>query len=114
MRDEAEKLFAGNPNFKSINATAEETTLGRNCIDLIVAGQAFHWFDVERCKVEFKRILKTDGFITLLWNKRKRDDSPFQEEYEQLLLEYGTDYKDVGHQNIGREALENLFNNKYD
>lgn len=114
MREAAEKLFARNPNFKSINATAEETTLENNSIDLITAGQAFHWFDVEKCKVEFKRILKPDGTIVLLWNKRKRDGSPFQEEYEQLLLDYGTDYKDVGHQNIGREGLENLFNNKFE
>ena len=114
MRGAAEKLFEGNPNFKSINATAEETTLNNNSIDLIAAGQAFHWFDVDKCKIEFKRILKSDGNIVLLWNKRKRDGSPFQEEYEQLLLEYGTDYKDVGHQNIGREGLENLFKNKYE
>lgn len=114
MREAAEKLFAGNLNFVSINATAEETTLENSSVDLIIAGQAFHWFDVSKSKAEFKRILKPNRSVVLMWNKRKRSDSPFQEDYENLLLKYGTDYKDVGHQNIGKEGLEELFGGKYE
>jgi SAM-dependent methyltransferase len=114
MREAAERIFADNPSFISINATAEETTLPNNSIDLIIAGQAFHWFDVEKAKTEFKRILKSDGYEVLIWNKRKRGDLSFQEEYEKLLLKYGTDYKEVGHQNIGKEGLNNLFSGKHE
>jgi SAM-dependent methyltransferase len=114
MREAAERIFEGFPNFLSINATAEETTLPKNSMDLIISGQAFHWFDVEKTKAEFKRILKSDRYVVLIWNKRKRGDSPFQEEYEKLLLNYGIDYKEVGHQNIGKEGLNNLFGGKYE
>lgn len=114
MREAAEKIFKDKPNFISINATAEETTLKDKSIDMIIAGQAFHWFDVDKTKKEFGRILKPAGHVILIWNKRKRGDSPFQEEYENLLLKYGTDYKEVGHQNIGKEGLNILFDGKFE
>src|SRR5690606_21299055 len=47
MREAAEKLLGGYPNFKSVNGTAERTTLDSHSVDLVVAGQAFHWFDQE-------------------------------------------------------------------
>ncbi len=114
MREAAENIFKDNQKFISIDATAEETSLKDKSIDLIIAGQAFHWFDVEKTKIEFKRILKPGAYIILIWNKRKRGDSPFQEEYENLLLKYGTDYKEVGHQNIGKEGLSILFDGKFE
>jgi SAM-dependent methyltransferase len=114
MREAAENIFKDSPKFISLNATAEDTTLKDSSIDLIIAGQAFHWFDVEKTKIEFKRILKPERNVVLIWNKRKRGDSPFQEEYENLLLKYGTDYKEVGHQNIGKEGLNILFDGKFE
>src|SRR5687767_9761581 len=45
MRAAAETLLASYPNYHSIAGTAEDTTLPDQSIDLIVAGQAFHWFD---------------------------------------------------------------------
>src|SRR5262249_7847425 len=32
--------------------------------------------------------------VVLLWNKRKTETSPFLREYDEILLRYGTDYKD--------------------
>src|SRR5438045_3865720 len=45
MRQAAEKLLADYSNFRSINGTAEATHLPDRSIDLIIAAQAFHWFD---------------------------------------------------------------------
>ncbi len=114
MREAAQNIFKDNPKFISMNATAEETSLKDGSVDLIIAGQAFHWFDVDKAKTEFKRILKPGGYVVLIWNKRKRGDSPFQEEYENLLLKYGTDYKEVGLQNIGKEGLRILFDDNFE
>src|SRR5687767_14690128 len=58
MREAAEKLLGHHQKFHSVNASAEKTELKDQSIDVIVAGQAFHWFDKEACKTEFKRILK--------------------------------------------------------
>ena len=45
MRETAEKLLTKYDNFKSINATAEHTTLKDKSVDLVIVAQAFHWFD---------------------------------------------------------------------
>jgi SAM-dependent methyltransferase len=103
MRLFAERDLKKFPNFVSINATAEETTLEPGSVNFITAGQAFHWFDREKSKQEFIRILKPDGWVVLLWNERRLDSSPFLRAYEDLLLRYGTDYEKVRHENVASE-----------
>jgi SAM-dependent methyltransferase len=44
-------------------ASAEATSLPSQSIDLVCAGRAFHWFDVDRSMREFCRILKPDGWF---------------------------------------------------
>lgn len=99
MRAAAEKLLKEYPGFTSINGSAEKTTLERNSVDLITAGQAFHWFDEHKAREEFERILKPGAFVALIWNDRRLESSPFLREYEKLLLNYGTDYEKVRSEN---------------
>lgn len=113
MREAAEKLLSGYSNYKSINASAENTTLPDNSIDLILCAQAFHWFDISKVKIEFKRILKPTGRICLMWNERILDGNPFLIAYENLLLKYGTDYKNVRHENIDDNKLNEFFEGGY-
>jgi ubiquinone/menaquinone biosynthesis C-methylase UbiE len=109
MREAAEKLLLEYSNFRSIYATAEDTTLPDNSIDLIVCAQAFHWFEIAKVRVEFKRVLKPAGRICLMWNERILDGNPFLIAYEKLLLKYGTDYKNVRHENIDENKLNDFF-----
>lgn len=95
MRRAAEKLLNGYPNFVSISSSAENTSLLSNSIDLITVGQAFHWFDVDRTKREFKDILKPQGYAVIIWNNRRKTGKKFSSQYEKLILKYGTDYKEV-------------------
>jgi len=95
MRAAGERLLAKYRSFVSVNATAEATTLADNSIDLIVAGQAFHWFDRVAAKVEFKRILKPDGWVVLVWNGFRVETSAVVRGYHELLVQYGTDYQEV-------------------
>jgi len=95
MRLAGERLLAKYPSFVSMNATAEATTLADNSIDLIVAGQAFHWFDRVAAKVEFKRILKPNGWVVLVWNGFRVETSAVVRGYHELLVQYGTDYQEV-------------------
>ncbi|MGA9363739.1 MAG: methyltransferase domain-containing protein [Bacteroidota bacterium] len=101
MREAAERLFKCRKNFVSVNATAEDTTLGDRSVDFIVAGQAFHWFDLRKTKTEFRRILRPNGFVILIWNDRRTAASDFLHGYETLLNRYGTDYKEIKHIGIG-------------
>ena len=95
MRRAAEKLLEGYSNFVSISSSAENTSLLSNSIDLITVGQAFHWFDIDRTKIEFKDILKPDRFVAIIWNNRRKTSKEFSSQYERFILKYGTDYKEV-------------------
>ena len=106
MRLSAERLLQGFRNFVSVAATAEATTLESAGIDFITAGQAFHWFDREKARREFARILKPGGWVVLIWNERRLDSTPFLREYENLLLRYGTDYAKVRHENVSGEIAQ--------
>ena len=109
MREAAEKFLENYDCFHSIDATAEETTLADNSVDVIIAGQAFHWFDREGTKQEFQRILKPGGSIALFWNSRRTSGSPFLKAYEEMLLTYGTDYQSINHQNISDDNIKEFF-----
>lgn len=109
MREAAEKLLSVHKNFHSVNATAENTTIKDHSVDIIVAGQAFHWFDKEKAKQEFKRILKPEGYVVLLWNDRRTDSTEFLRSYEDFLQLCGTDYKEVNHKNIQDKKIFDSF-----
>jgi SAM-dependent methyltransferase len=98
MRQAGERLLAGFPRFTSRAGTAEASTLPDGVADFVTAAQAAHWFDRERARQEFVRILKPGGWLVLLWNERVTDSTPFLRDYEQLLLTYGTDYEEVRHE----------------
>ncbi len=112
MRQAAETLLAGSANFISIDGSAEHTHLVSHSIDLIVAGQAFHWFDREASRKEFRRILRNgESVLTLIWNKR--DSSRFLDDYEDFLRQYAVDYQAVQHQNITSADLQKFYGEAY-
>lgn len=108
MREKSEALLKGYTNFTAVNGTAEATTLADSSVNAIIAGQAFHWFNRERSRTEFERILKPEGWVALLWNERLIQ-SPFEKDYEQLIIKHGNQYKKVDHRNIDRTAIEHFF-----
>jgi len=110
MRQAAEILFNEFSNFQSIDGTAEKTTLSDNSIDFIIAGQAFHWFDVKKSKTEFQRILKDDGRVLLIWNKRMDEKSAFMKAYNDFLMEWATDYEATSLRKIDHEVLKKFYN----
>ena len=110
MRQEAERAL--NPrfeNFHSVAGTAESTTLPDQCADLVVAAQAFHWFDPIRFRDECRRLLRQGGRAALVWNSRKLGGTPFLEAYEALLNEFGTDYAAVRHDRADSDRLRQFF-----
>jgi SAM-dependent methyltransferase len=109
MRRAAEKRFHAAAKFRSVAATAEVTALETGSIDFVVAGQAFHWFDLSRTRREFARILRPDGWVVLIWNSRRTDSSDFLRAYEELLNRYGTDYRTVRHENVDETTLRKFF-----
>ena len=114
MREAAEDLFQANAKFVSVAGKSEATELDDKSIDIIVAAQAFHWFEPSVTKQEFNRILKPDGFIALIWNQRDIT-SPFQDAYDQMLAKHCAEYRDVNHRNIKDSEFEAFFSpNKFE
>jgi SAM-dependent methyltransferase len=110
MREAGERLLEQFPHFQSVDGTAEATTLPDRSVDFITIGQAFHWFDLEPCRVEFSRILKPGGRVVIIWNDRLVDTTSFLAAYEQLLREFSTDYERVNHRSFNDgEAVRDLL-----
>ena len=108
MRAAGESYLAGYPRFTSVAGTAEATTLADHSVDLVTAAQAAHWFDLNKARQEFIRITKPSGWAVLLWNERTVDSTPFLRAYEALLLNFGTDYKEVRHERT-TETIHEFF-----
>ncbi len=84
MRLVGERHLARYPQFTSIAARAEATTLPPAVADFITAGQAFHWFDPAPARREFLRILRPGGWVLLVRNELKCDGDAFLEKYRAL------------------------------
>jgi SAM-dependent methyltransferase len=93
MRAAAEKAFAGDPRFVSSDGSAEATGLPARSVDLVVAAQAFHWFDPVRARAEFARIVTPGGMVALVWNQRS--DTPLNRDYVDMLERLAPEYPRV-------------------
>lgn len=49
---------------------AEEIPAADASYDIVIAGQAYHWFDKEKALPEIARVLKRGGSLSLVWNVR--------------------------------------------
>jgi len=109
MRAAADASLSSYQNYYSVKGTAENTTLAEDSIDIAIAAQAFHWFDIEPTRAEFERIVKQKGYIALIWNEPELDTTPFLIEYEAFLNKYADDYANVRHDNVNNETLNIFF-----
>ncbi len=106
MRAAAEDTLSTYQGFRSIDGTAEQTTLADHSIDLITVAQAFHWFRPEETRKEFERILKPSGHVLLIWNILQ-SDTPFLKAYTELKEEYSE--KIVHPHRADLERIKDLF-----
>jgi SAM-dependent methyltransferase len=109
MAEAAARALAPFPGHHPVPGRAEETGLPDRAVDLVVAGQAFHWFEPVATRIELRRILrKPGGPVVLVWNVR-RTDTPFLREYEALVREWGTDYAEVSARHASEAAVAAFF-----
>ena len=93
MREAAECLLKDYSLFRSVEASAESTTLHSSSVDFVLVGRALHWFDYEKALMEFSRILKPRGWVVIVWLKRKTA-SAFPVKYDELLTTYAKGHKE--------------------
>jgi len=58
------------PDVRTSVAGAEEIPAADAAYDVVVAAQAFHWFDHARALPEIARVLKPGGRLAVVWNQR--------------------------------------------
>jgi SAM-dependent methyltransferase len=88
MRQASDLLLGGFGGYSSADGCAEAIPLEAASVDLITAAQAFHWFEIERARAEFLRVLKPQGQVTLIWNDRVLED-PLQGALDEVFAEFG-------------------------
>jgi len=109
MRETCATLTAQFSRLRCIDRTAEATGLVDQSVDLITVGQAMHWFDLTRTRREFVRILKPGGWCAVLYNNRRMFGDRLHEGYEEILVEFGSDYEKVKHSHMTEETLAAFF-----
>jgi ubiquinone/menaquinone biosynthesis C-methylase UbiE len=109
MRAACEMLTRQFPKLRCIKGKAEATGLPSHSIDLITVAQAMHWFDLERTRAEFVRVLRPGGWCAVIYNNRRMSGDAFHDGYEQLLREYGIDYMKVQRQHLTPEKIAAFF-----
>jgi len=109
MRQEAERLLAGDARFSSVPGAAEATGLPDASVDLVTSAQAFHWFDPSLARREFLRILRPGGFVALVWNERLVHATPFLSDYEALLARHAADSAQVRQTRLKPSALAGFY-----
>jgi len=62
------QLRAELPSVRSVPGSAEQIPLPDGSVDAVVAGQAMHWFDLDRAMPEIARVLVPGGVVAGLWN----------------------------------------------
>lgn len=112
MRAQAAKDLQAYPRKSIMDGTAESTGLEDHSVDLVAAGQAFHWFDPAASSREFHRILKTGGRVALVWNDRVESQGDFNSDYEQVCRTYSHGYHKSGSLSLDRSAIDKFFGGK--
>jgi SAM-dependent methyltransferase len=80
----AEMRAALPPAARVLDGTAESIPLADAAVDGVVVGQAFHWFDGDAALAELHRVLRPDGLLALLWNRRVEGD-PVNREIDEIV-----------------------------
>lgn len=109
MREAGERYLRNHSRFRSRDGRAEATGLPDQSVAMIAAGQAFHWFDRDRARAEFGRILKRGGHVALIWNERRTGDDPFGRAYEAILRTHAPEYDASSHRHLGEDEIIAFF-----
>jgi len=83
----AEMRAALPPAATPMEGTAEAIPLGDGSVDAVTVGQAFHWFDGGAALAEIHRVLRPEGLLALLWNRRVEGD-PANRAFDELVDPY--------------------------
>jgi len=85
MRGACAWLHANDTQYAVLEGSAERTGLADGSVEMIAVGRALHWFDVEAALVEFRRILKPEGWVAILACGRAEDGRVENVAFKELM-----------------------------
>jgi SAM-dependent methyltransferase len=109
MRLAGENYLQRWPGFRSVDGSAEATTLAAGSVDFVTVGQALHWLDHAKARTEFARILKPGGWTVLVWNRRLTAGESFGAAYHSLVQRYGGGEEAVAPRRTTDEQIREFF-----
>jgi SAM-dependent methyltransferase len=62
------ELHRALPTVRALSGSAEAIPLPDGSVDAVLAGNALHWFDMDRAGPEIARVLSPGGILAGLWN----------------------------------------------
>lgn len=68
MRKQLMNTLQPYANVKTIEGTAEATTLSDHSVDIITVAHALHWFQLDTFRTECQRIIKPGGLLMVIYN----------------------------------------------
>jgi SAM-dependent methyltransferase len=90
LEEMLQHLLLRHPDARIATAPAEEIPAATRSVDVVVAAQAFHWFDAPVALREIARVLKPEGRVALTWNVRD-DRVPWVRRLGEIIGRSGQD-----------------------
>lgn len=109
MRAQAQRDLSSYKKAVIMDGTAEATGLPDSSVDVVTAGQAFHWFDHKNAIAEFQRILVPGGYLVLVWNDRVMKRTGINADYEEICEKYSHGYHATGSSVLDQETVVDIF-----
>jgi SAM-dependent methyltransferase len=76
---------------RALAGTAEAIPLPEASADAVTVAQAFHWFDGPAALAEIERVLRPDGALALVWNRRPIESSDLHARISEIIDPYRGD-----------------------
>ena len=112
VRRAAERRLDARARF--VVGRAERTGLRSSWFDLVVAGQAWHWFDADAALAEARRLLRPGGVLAVAWYSYQTEQSALARDTESLILELNPSWPMAGHRGVHPEVIDDVIRGGFD
>ncbi|MGF1485117.1 MAG: class I SAM-dependent methyltransferase [Opitutales bacterium] len=112
LREMALQELGEDPNFFSVRGRTDATTLPERSMEAAVVCGAVPWSEVFAAREEFRRILQPGGWIFIVRNVHGAAEAEILQSFDNLLVEFGTDYRGAGGGPVTAADFENFFGHR--
>ncbi|MGF1448134.1 MAG: class I SAM-dependent methyltransferase [Opitutales bacterium] len=112
LREMAQQELGDNPSFECLRGRTDATTLADSSMEAAVVCGPLPWQEIFNAREEFRRILQPGGWLFLVRNVHGSADAELLQSFDNLLVEFGTDYRAAGNGPVTAKDFENFFGHR--